>query len=140
MRLDQYFRWSLYAAFTVLLVSGGGWLLVRQRSDVLDDELWSALSANLLMVHGGVAMITLMLLGALVPLHLTRLWRTRRNRVAGVTMAALNAVLIVTAFGLYYSGSDMVRPILSEIHWVAGLAFPVLLVVHIALGRRQRSS
>jgi len=139
LRLDRYFRWALYAAFVVLLATGGVWLLVRQRADTLDSEFWSTLSANLLMIHGGVAMITLMLLGALVPLHLARLWRTRRNRIAGVTIAMLNAVLIVTAFGLYYSGSDTVRPLLSEIHWIAGLAFPVLLVVHIVLGRRQRS-
>ena len=128
----------MYAAFAVLLASGGVWLLVRLRSDALDDKFWSALSANLLMIHGGVAMITLMLLGALVPTHLARSWRARRNRIAGVTMAACNVALIVTAFGLYYSGSDAVRPILSEIHWIVGLAFPVLLMIHIVIGRRVR--
>jgi hypothetical protein len=65
-------------------------------------------------------------------------WRSKRNRLSGTVMATLNVVLIVTAFGLYYLGSDAVRPWTSDVHIAFGLALPVLLLVHVALGRRSR--
>lgn len=100
------------------------------------DEIWQQTAANLLMLHGGVAMLALMLLGALVPLHLRRAWRARKNRITGTVMATFNAVLIITAFGLYYSGSDVVRPWISRLHYGLGLALPVLFLVHVVWGRR----
>ena len=51
-------------------------------------------------------------------------------------MALANAVLIATSFGLYYVGSDAIRPWMSDIHIAAGFGLPLLLVVHILLGRR----
>jgi len=60
--------------------------------------------------HGGAAMVTLLLLGALIPVHVMRAWRSRKNRVSGSAMVTFNAVLIVTAFGLYYLGSETLRP------------------------------
>jgi hypothetical protein len=79
----------------------------------------------------------LMLLGALVSLHVRHGWRMRRNRITGSLMAACNAVLILTAFGLYYFGSDTVRSWTSDIHIGAGLFLPVLFCVHVLIGRRS---
>ena len=134
MRIDQQFRWALYAACAVLFVTGAGWLLADAWKESAD--VWQEVAANLLMVHGGAAMIALMLLGALVPLHLRRAWRAKRNRVTGSAMASVNAILIITAFGLYYFGSDAVRPWTSRIHYGLGLALPLLGLVHVLWGRR----
>jgi small-conductance mechanosensitive channel len=49
---------------------------------------------------------------------------------------ATNAVLIVTAFGLYYTGSEMLRRWTSDIHIAVGLGFPLLLLLHVILGKR----
>jgi cyanate permease len=92
----------------------------------------------MLMLHGGGAMATLMLLGALVPLHVRRAWRSGRNRRTGPMMVAVNAVLIATAFGLYYDGSDTLRPWISDLHTVVGIALPLALLVHVWRGRRTR--
>ena len=90
------------------------------------------------MVHGGAAMAALVLTGMTFEVHMLRAWRSGRNRGSGSVMAAVTAVLIVTAFGLYYSGSDLVRSWVSLIHWGAGLFMPVMLLLHITLGRRMR--
>jgi hypothetical protein len=132
------FRRALYAVLIVLFVSGGGWLLADAMKDGASGEGWQAAAANLLMVHGGAAMATLLLLGALFPLHIGRGWQARRNRITGATMVAFNAALIVTAFGLYYLGSETLRPWASDLHIGAGLALPVLLIVHVVAGRRSR--
>jgi hypothetical protein len=137
LRLDPAFRAALYAAFAVLLVTGAAWLWADAMKDSPSGEGWQTAGAYLLMIHGGTAMAALMLIGALVPLHMRRGWRARRNRITGTAMATFNAVLIVTAFGLYYFGSDLLRPWSSRLHIAFGLALPVLFVIHVVTGRRS---
>ncbi|RXH24480.1 hypothetical protein XH99_27560 [Bradyrhizobium nanningense] len=138
MRVRTSFRYSLYAAFATLLLTGAGWLVADWQKDVAGDEIWQQIAANMLMVHGGMAMLALLLLGALVPLHAQRSWRSGKNLVSGSVMAASNAVLIATAFGLYYLGSEAVRPFMSWIHLGTGFSLALLLPLHIWLGRRAR--
>jgi heme A synthase len=136
VRLDPLFRVALYAAFAVLTVTGAAWLFADWHKDPSAPDQWHDMAASLLMVHGGAAMVTLMLLGALIPLHVRRAWRSRRNRLTGPVMVAVNAVLIATAFGLYYAGSETLRPWISDAHTAVGLALPALLLAHVWLGRR----
>ena len=138
MRLNFRFRYALYAAFSALFLSGIFWLAADSLKDAPDGESFQAMAANLLMLHGGAAMVTLMLLGALVPVHVLRSWRAKKNRVTGGAMAALNAILVVTAFGLYYLGGESLRPWMSDIHLYAGCALPILLCIHIFYGRRLK--
>lgn len=136
MRLKSSFRYSIYAAFAVLFLTGSGWLVADYQKNVSSDGTWQQTAAWLLMVHGGAAMMTLLLLGALVPVHVLRSWRSGNNLVTGSVMITFNTLLIVTAFGLYYLGSEAVRPWMSWIHIVVGFCVPVLLALHILLGRR----
>jgi len=118
------------------VLTGAGWLVADWQKDS-GDEIWQQSIAYLLMVHGGVAMIALLLLGALIPLHMLRAWRGRRNRISGSVMATFNAVLIASAFGLYYLGAETVRPWMSWIHIVAGFSLAAWFPLHIYWGRRQ---
>ena len=135
MRLDPRFRRALYGALAALFVTGAAWLLADQLK--ADGDPWPDIAAYLLMLHGGTAMVTLMTLGALVPLHLQRAWLAHRNRITGTAMATFNALLITTSFGLYYAGSENLRPWMSGLHTAVGLALPALLFVHVLLGRRR---
>jgi hypothetical protein len=137
LQLDRRFRWSLYVAVAVLFVSGAAWLIADQLKETPSGEFWQAATANLLMVHGGAAMVTLLLLGGLFSSHIIRAWRTRLNRVSGSVMVVCNAILIITAFGLYYFGSETLRPLTSDVHIGVGLALPFLLTLHIWLGRQR---
>jgi hypothetical protein len=136
LRLKSTFRYAIYAGFAVLFLTGAGWLVADWRKD--GDEIWQQVAANMLMVHGGVAMLTLMALGALIPLHFLRAWRAGKNLVSGSIMAAFNTMLIITAFGLYYLGSEAVRPWMSWIHIGAGLCVSLMFPIHILLGRRSK--
>ena len=137
MRLSLSFRYSVYVAFAILLLSGAGWLVADYQKNVSPDEIWQQSIAYLLMVHGGTAMLALLLLGALIPLHLMRGWRARKNRISGSVMATCNATLIATAFGLYYLGSETLRPWMSWIHIAAGCLLALWFPVHIVWGRRK---
>ena len=139
MRLNSRFRYAVYAAIAVLFLSGVGWFAADWQKEGANGETWQQIAVYLLMLHGGGAMVTLLLLGALIPVHLLRSWRRGKNLVMGSVMVALNAVLIATAFGLYYLGSEAVRPWMSWVHLVIGALLPGLLALHIVLGRRQRA-
>jgi hypothetical protein len=137
LRLKTSFRYAIYAAFAVLFLTGAGWFVADWLKD--SDEIWQQVAANMLMVHGGVAMLALMALGALIPIHFLRAWRARKNIATGLVMAAFNAVLIVTAFGLYYLGSEMVRPWMSWIHIAAGTCVALMFPIHVLTGRRAKA-
>src|SRR6516165_12761889 len=47
-------------------------------------------------------------------------------------------ILSVTGYGLYYAGGESLRAWTSWIHLAVGLALPLLLILHIWLGKRKR--
>jgi cytochrome b561 len=53
-------------------------------------------------------------------------------------MVGTNAILVITAWGLYYAGSDLLRTFAADVHIAVGIAWPVLVVAHVVLGRRTR--
>ena len=136
LRLDRRLRFALYGAISALFVTGAAWLWAIALKDGPEGELWQAIAAKLLMLHGGAAMTMLIVFGALIPLHNQRAWRAGKNRKTGSVTAAFNLVLVVTAFGFYYAGSDVLRKWLSDIHIAIGLSIPPMLFFHIWSGRR----
>jgi hypothetical protein len=137
LRLSPAFRYAIYATFAILFLSGAVWLIADGLKDGTNGELWQQVAATLLMTHGGSAMITLLMLGALVPVHMRHGWRARRNLWTGIVMATATTVLIVTAFGLYYFGVEGARAVAGDVHIWLGVASPVLLVAHIWWGGRD---
>jgi hypothetical protein len=138
LRLEPRFRIALYTVVALLFGTGAGWFVIDRLKDAASaGEAWQETSVWLLMLHGGAAMLFLLLLGALVALHVRVGWRLRNNRVSGTVMLAVNTILVATAFGLYYAGSDTLRRWTSDIHIAVGLGFPLLLALHAFLGRHS---
>lgn len=137
-RLPRWQEWSVYIGFGLLIASGIAWLLldtfVRVASEFGPEhhpaEQWT------LIAHGVVAYAFLIVGGAMVPVHVTLGWNTRRNLKSGLALAGTLLFLAVTALGLYYLGDEAGRNWVSIIHWSVGLvALPVLLI-HALRGRR----
>jgi hypothetical protein len=137
LRLSPAFRYAVYATFALLFLSGAVWLVADGLKDGANGELWQQVAASLLMTHGGSAMIALMMLGALIPVHMRFGWRARRNLATGIVMATVTAILVVTAFGLYYFGVEGARAVAGDLHTWLGVASPALLLAHIWWGRRS---
>ena len=131
MRLPPSLRAGFYAAGGVLAVTGLVWLGLHYGA--APGALGSSLALE---VHGAAAMAILFLAGIVVALHLPRGWREQKNRGSGIVVASLLALLTITGFLLYYAGDDRLREAASLVHWLAGLAAPLLLWLHAALGRR----
>ena len=137
MRFSRIYRWIAFLVIVALLVSGVAWIAADQLKLGPDGEYWQRWTATLLMVHGSAAMVALLVLGALIEAHMRRAWRARRNRATGVVMLLINACLIVSACALYYNGIEALRPWISNAHIGFGLAMPVLILVHVWIGRRS---
>ena len=130
MRLERGLRWSIYAIVVALFTTGLAWWLLDAGSSPARFYLVAA--------HGLAAMAFLMAFGAIFALHVRQGWRRRLNRTSGALVLAVTGLLILTAFGLYYIGSDALRGLTSDFHIIVGFALPLLLAAHVLLGRRTR--
>ena len=131
----------LYGALAILLVTGLIWAALHYWGRGAEDEV-SAWEPRLMKIHGAAAMLALVMLGTLVPLHIKRAWHARRNRLSGALMIGWFGLLTVTGYGLYYSGGERLRQWTSWIHLLAGALIVPLLIWHVvagwrAMGRRR---
>jgi hypothetical protein len=138
LRLEPGLRFWNYVLFATLVATGAIWLVADMLKTSADEELWQAIAANVLMHHGITAMIALVVLGAVIALHVRHSWRAGKNRMSGAVMVGANAILVITAWGLYYAGSDLLRTFAADVHIAVGIAWPALVVAHVVLGRRTR--
>jgi hypothetical protein len=137
MRLtDRHKRW-VYWSSGLLFISGLFWLafhyFVRVRGQF--GETPHPLEPWWLRVHGGAAMLFLVVVGSLLPIHVRRGWHQRKNLRLGIVILSTALLLTCSGYALYYFGGEETRPFISAFHWIIGLAAPVLLTWHIVAGR-----
>ena len=133
--LPRWQRWWVYASTVALLVTGLAWLAL----DVMRGDLSpSRLQVWALRVHGVSAAVAGVAYGSLIATHIRVGWALQRNRILGAGTGAVSIALIATGCGLYYAPSEDSRAVVSLVHWLLGVAMPVLLVVHIYRGRSAR--
>lgn len=141
MRLSFQHQAWIYSAFGLLFVSGAVWLVFHYFVKIEGEfgpqvhplEPWS------LKIHGAAVMVFMFVLGTLLLSHMDKAWRLRRNLITGIAFVVMNAALIVTGYMLYYFGGETARPIISLVHWILGLAAPVLVALHVWRGRISRN-
>lgn len=139
IRLKRLQRYFLYIVFAALFLSGAAWAYWNYLT-ASPGDFEAGAKTWVLKIHGAAAMAILILIGMLLNGHVRFAWRARRNRVNGSIFLSTFAVLIVTGYGLYYASDEKLRSLTSWIHLVVGLALPILLLIHISLGRRTRSA
>ncbi|MGM9480351.1 DUF4405 domain-containing protein [Roseateles sp. NT4] len=137
MRLTSWHQLMVFAVLAGLLASGVVWLVFQFLGEpevmgMHPAQAWS------LRIHGGLAMLALVVVGSLLPHHALAAWRTGRNRLSGGTMLALLALLALSGWLLYYAGSPALRDAASLCHWLMGLATPLLLAWHWRQRRREK--
>jgi hypothetical protein len=139
LRLERWHRLCIYAICAWLLVTGLLWLAAHYflqpsgefGAGVHPLEPWA------MKLHGAGAMFILFFLGSLMNSHIRRALKSGRNLSSGWFMIAACTALIVTGYALYYLASEETHRVWSAVHWIVGLAFPLLIVLHITLGRRS---
>jgi hypothetical protein len=139
IKLSRLHQRVLYGSFTALYVSGVAWyVLYAGRVSLLYDNggLQLPVGPLLLQIHGAAAMLVMLVLGSLMPQHVKWAWKSRMNRSTGGLMLSTQALLVVTGYALYYAGGEELRAFASQLHFLIGVCFPLLLAWHIVEGRR----
>ena len=137
IRLRRLQRYFLYAVLALVFLSGVAWAYWNYLVATPGDFEMSA-KAWAMKIHGAAAMAVLVLVGMLLNEHVRLAWRARRNRANGSFFLSAFAFLTITGYGLYYAGGERLRAWTSWIHLAIGLFLPILLLIHIFLGKRTR--
>jgi hypothetical protein len=134
IRLKPFHTRLLYGVLALLFFSGAAWAYWNDLvSSVGDFEMNAKTWA--MRIHGAAILV---LVGMLLTGHVRFAWRARRNRGNGSLFLGAFGILTVTGYGLYYAGGESLRAWTSWIHLAVGLALPLLLLLHIWLGKRTR--
>ncbi len=137
IRLKRFHRYFLYAVLALLFFSGAVWAYWNYLAPPSDDFLAKA-KTWAMKIHGAAAMAILVLIGTVLTAHVKFAWRAGRNRGNGALFLSVFGILTITGYGLYYAGGEKLRAWTSWIHLAVGLALPVLLLIHILLGKKTR--
>jgi hypothetical protein len=127
----------LYGVLALLFFSGAAWAYWNNLVSSPGNFQMSA-KAWAMKIHGAAAMAILVLVGMLLASHVRFAWRARRNRGNGSLFLGAFGTLTITGYVLYYAGAESLRAWTSWTHLAVGLALPLLLVLHIWLGKRTR--
>lgn len=128
----RFWRVVLEWLLMALTASGAAWL-VAERLLATPTEFGTASpawAARVLALHGGLAMVSLLAVGAWLQAHVVPRLRGTAGRATGLSQLGLLVVLISTGFGLYYVADESTRPLWSTVHWVGGVVLAVILLIH----------
>ena len=120
-RLPVLQRILLYVALLVLLATGIAWEVLRPGP----SATW------LMKIHGGAAMLALVLVGTLIAHHIPAGWHSLKNRWSGVLLLVALGWLVASGYLLYYSGSETLRFFASQSHLWVGLTAAVVVALHL---------
>jgi len=126
--LPRAYRLTLYVTGAILVLTGIAWAWLHY---LVDERIAIPASAWLMKIHGGAAMLVLVLLGSALFQHVGAGWRLARNRSSGTTILAFSTLLAVTGYLLYYAGDEHIRSFSSLLHLGVGVIAPFLLAVHV---------
>ncbi|MDR3417820.1 MAG: hypothetical protein P4L83_16705 [Nevskia sp.] len=138
--LSRFHRRCSYAVLVLLFASGLAHFVLH-RWFMAQGEFGPSpqpLEPWMLKLHGAAAMLSLVLLGSLLPGHIQRFWRLARNRSAGGLFLTCALLLIASGYGLYYVGGESARDWCRQSHIVLGLLALPAFGIHLWRGRALR--
>lgn len=132
VRMHHWHRRLTYLGLLIVAVTGIAWTVSHDALEAGPNafERW------MLMVHGGASFAAMMIFGSVLPQHVRIAWRLRRNRLIGALVLTALAVLVLTAYALYY-GNEELRPFVKWSHVGIGVLAALLMPLHIWRGRRR---
>ena len=84
---------------------------------------------NILALHGIAAMLATIALGSVLPFHLKSGIKSGRKMISGFSQLSFLLTLLITG-GLLYYGPEEIRDEVISAHWIVGLVFFVVFLLH----------
>ena len=139
-RLAGWQIWLVSLSGGLLWLTGGAWLLLHyygQREGEFGLEM-NPLEPWMMTLHGLFLVPALLGIGAMFVAHIPKGWNHREQRLAGIALCGLLAIIVITGYLLYYAGGESLREWSSLIHWGLGLLLPAIFIWHYLNGRSLR--
>ena len=95
-------------------------------------------SSQVLSIHGIAAMLATLALGSALPFHIKAGIKSKRQLLSGIGQLCFLCTLMMTGALLYY-GPEAIREEAILIHWIVGLFFSMIFVLH-AINARVRQA
>ena len=127
-RLGKMPAWQRYFVFIGILscsLTGIAYLLGHE----FHIERTVLGAHSVLVWHGIAAMAATMALGSVLPFHLKAGLKSRRKLWSGLSQLAFLTILLASGALLYY-GPEAMRDSVIEIHWMIGLTFFAIFLLH----------
>jgi hypothetical protein len=139
IRLGHHHRRWTHLTFILLWLSGALWLAFHYfiQTEGPFGPVPHPLEKWWLRLHGLAMMAGLSVLGAALVHHARRAWQLRKNRILGSALAGTSLWLAATGYALYYFSGDGNEAWLPLLHWIPGLALPLVLFFHIRHGKAR---
>jgi ABC-type proline/glycine betaine transport system permease subunit len=137
--MSSWFKKTLYSFFALSWITGiaffilNKWLLVEGEFG-LEKHPWQS---TILTSHGLSAFILLMIIGAIFINHTPIAWRIHRMRKIGIVLTTITSLQIISAYLLYYVSIESLRSISVYLHLSIGIGLPLILIIHVKLGKRK---
>jgi hypothetical protein len=84
---------------------------------------------SILAMHGLAAMLATLALGSVLPFHLKAGFKSKTKWISGFGQLGFLATLLISG-GLLYYGPEEIRETVIDIHWMIGLLFFALFIMH----------
>jgi heme A synthase len=106
-------------------------LVLRLEWDVLDTLSMLDSRVTLAAVHALLAFSTLLVIGALLPIHVRRGLRQHKNKRSGITLLSVFGVSVLTGWGIYYLADEQWSMWVSLLHLLTALLVMLALMAHV---------
>ncbi|MCW1385089.1 hypothetical protein OLX02_19930 [Novosphingobium sp. KCTC 2891] len=139
-KLASWQIWLLALSGMGLWLSGCGWLLLHyygQKQGEFGPEM-NPVEPWMMKAHGLFLIPALLGIGGMFIAHIPKGWAHQHQRIAGVALCGVLAVLIASGYMLYYVGDEDLRAWTSLAHWMIGLGLPAVFLWHYLNGLRAR--
>lgn len=135
LRFDRLHKQIFLFVFCVLFVSGLVWIVYDLLSYASTNQTFNSqrMPTSIIKLHGAFAMLFMLLLGSVWE-HIRAGWRMPVLRRSGIILLIVFAVLILSAWMLYYVGDDSWQNMSRIVHSAFGILAAFICTKHV-LGR-----
>jgi hypothetical protein len=84
---------------------------------------------SILAAHGVAAILATLAIGSILPFHIKAGYKSRKQLWSGFSQLGILAALLISGALLYY-GPGEIRDFVIDIHWMMGLLFLTIFILH----------
>ena len=93
---------------------------------------------SILAAHGIAAMLATLALGSVMSFHIKAGYKSRKQLWSGFSQLGFLFALLITGGMLYY-GPEEIRDTAIDTHWIMGLMFAVIFLLHLTVIRKPKT-